>query len=386
MQSIDDFWMLTVDVWNNGVLGVDIGKILVAVGIFLGFLLIRGLLTHYLLRWLMAIAKRTKTTADDEIIQLIEQPVRFIPIAMGFFFAVEFLGFEGIYQQVAHNVVRSMIAFAIFWALLRALGPLSRLFSKLESIFTAELVEWIVKALRIAVVLVGAATVLQIWGIQVGPIIAGAGLVGVAVALGAQDLFKNLIAGLLILGEKRFRNGDWIKVDGVVEGTVEAIGFRSTMVRQFDKAPVMVPNARLSDTAVVNYSGMTHRRIYWMIGVEYRTTVPQLRKIRDEIEAYITENDDIAPVEEASSFVRIDKFNDSSIDIMLYCFTKTVKWAEWLEIKEALAYKIIEIVEGAGTGFAFPSTSVYVESLPSGTPEAFQPPVAADAAATKSET
>ena len=75
--------------------------------------------------------------------------------------------------------------------------------------------------MRIAIILVGAATILQIWGIQVGPIIAGAGLFGVAVALGAQDLFKNLIAGLLIIGEKRFRKGHSIRVEGVVEGTVE---------------------------------------------------------------------------------------------------------------------------------------------------------------------
>ena len=74
-----------------------------------------------------------------------------------------------------------------------------------------ELIEWMMKALRVAVVLVGAATVLQIWGIQIAPIIAGAGLLGVAVALGAQDLFKNLIAGILILGEKRFKVGDWIR-------------------------------------------------------------------------------------------------------------------------------------------------------------------------------
>ena len=113
---------------------------------------------------------------------------------------------------------------------------------------------------------------------------------------------------------------------------------------------------------------MTHRRIYWIIGVEYRTTTEQLRQIRDGIEAYITSNADFASPDEVSTFVRIDKFNESSIDIMLYCFTKSTVWGEWLEIKERLAYEIKRIVEEAGTGFAFPSQSVYVESLP-GTPE-----------------
>jgi MscS family membrane protein len=119
---------------------------------------------------------------------------------------------------------------------------------------------------------------------------------------------------------------------------------------------------------------MTHRRIYWMIGVEYRTTVPQLRRIRDEIEDYVLTNPAFADPSEVSTFVRIDRFSESSIDIMLYCFTITTNWGEWLEVKEALAYKIKEIVEGAGSGFAFPSRSLYVEALPGGAPEPFVPP------------
>src|SRR5690606_24926556 len=105
-----------------------------------------------------------------------------------------------------------------------------------------------------------AATILEIWGIKVAPILAGFGLLGVAVALGAQDLFKNLIAGLLILSEKRFSIGDWVRVKDLVEGTVESIGFRSTVIRRFDLSPVYVPNTMLSDNAVINFSNMIFRR------------------------------------------------------------------------------------------------------------------------------
>ena len=236
------------------------------------------------------------------------------------------------------------------------------------------MVEWLVKAIRATFIFIGTATILQIWGIEVGPILAGLGLFGVAVALGAQDLFKNLIAGLLIIAEKRFNKGDWIRVDGTVEGTVESIGFRSTVVRRFDKAPVFVPNAKLSDSAVTNFSSMTHRRIYWKIGVEYRTSVDQLRSIRDAIESYVANNDAFANPPDVVRFVRIDSFSDSSIDIMLYCFTRTTNWGEWLEIKEQLAYAIKEIVEGAGSAFAFPSQSLYIEATPDDSPETFLPP------------
>lgn len=374
MDDLIKFWALVVDVWKSDVAGTDMGRILAATAIFIGFLLVRKLFTQFILLWIKSVVKKTSTLLDDAAVSILEEPIRFIPVVLGVFFATQHLQLVGIYAEIADNAVRSLIAFAIFWGFVRVLRPISHLMTRLEKVFTPELVEWLIKAIRIAVMLIGAATILQIWGIQVAPIIAGAGLFGVAVALGAQDLFKNLIAGMLILGEKRFRKGDWIRVEGVVEGTVENIGFRSTIIRRFDKAPVMVPNTNLSDTAVTNFSGMTHRRIYWKIGVEYCTTVDQLRQIRDEMEHYIVESPEFASPKDVSTFVRIDRFSDSSIDIMLYCFTKTTNWGEWLEIKEQLAFRIKQIVEGAGSGFAFPSQSLYIEAIPSERPELFVPP------------
>ena len=331
-------------------------------------------ITRTVLAWLKSLASKTQNILDDTVIETLENPVRFTPVVLGIFFSTQYLALPGVYAEIADSLVRSLIAFTIFWGLHELTRILSSFLSHLEKHFTHELVAWLIKALRIVVIFIGAATILQIWGIQVGPIIAGAGLLGVAVALGAQDLFKNLIAGILILGEKRFRNGDWIRVEGVVEGTVESIGFRSTMVRRFDKAPVMVPNTQLADTAVTNFSAMTHRRIFWKIGVTYTTNIDQLRLIRNQIEQYIVENPEFASPKDISTFVRIDSFNESSIDIMLYCFTLTTNWGEWLEIKEQLAYRVKQIVEETGSSFAFPSQSIYIESIPSERPEIFVPP------------
>ena len=374
MQDLQKFWGLVVSVWDQGFLGVDIARIGIAILVFALFLLLRGLLTRFVLDWLKMLAKRTRSHLDDEIIAALRQPIRLIPVALGAFFAFEHLALEDTFKNIGDNIVRSLIAFVIFWGFWRVVQPASRGLRQLERVFTQELVDWLVKAVKVAIVLVGAATILQIWGIQVGPIIAGAGLFGVAVALGAQDLFKNLIAGILILGEKRFRKGDYILVEDTVEGVVESIGFRSTVVRRLDQAPVLVPNAKLSDTAVTNFSGRTHRRISWLIGVEYRTTIEQLRQIRNAIEKYIVDSDDFANPSEISTYVHIDSFNDSSIDIMIYCFTKTTVWGEFLRVKEDLAYRIKEIIESAGAEFAFPSQSVYVESTLANQPEIFVPP------------
>lgn len=379
LQELTRFWELTVSVWNQGVMGVDVARLLIGLLILVIAVVIRRLFARMVSNRLAALTQRTDSRLDDAIVGALEPPLRFVPVVLGVFIAAEYLGLPAELDVVAEKVVRSLIAFTLFWALFRVVDPLSFVFNRLKSLLGGPLVEWLVKAIKIAFVLFGAAAILEIWGINVAALIAGLGLFGVAVALGAQDLFKNLIAGILILAEKRFENGDWIRVDGVIEGTVEKIGFRSTFVRRFDKAPVYVPNTQLSDNAVVNFSKMTNRRIYWTIGVEYRTTVDQLKAVRDGIESYILGNPEFVQPEQGTMMVRVDSFGASSIDIMVYCFTHTTGWLEWLEIKERFAYHVKDVVEGAGTGFAFPSRSLYIETVPGaprpeGEPEAFVPP------------
>lgn len=370
----DDLIREVIDIWNHGFMGVDVGSIIIALAIFFGFLVLRGLFSKYVLYRLHKLTEKSETQTDDKIVEALIPPIKFIPVILGFFFAGQYLDFEGDIAFIYGNVLRSLIAFTIFWGLHRAIEPLSHMFHRLEVILSRSMVRWIFRFLRFLIIFIGGAVILEIWGIAVGPLLAGLGLFGAAVALGAQDLFKNLIGGLTVIAEKRFHPGEWIKVDGIVEGTVEDIGFRSTRIIRFDKAPVQVPNAQLSDAAVTNFSRMTNRRISWMIGVTYDTTTEQLKEIRDGIMDYIQSCEDFDTSEGLATFVRVDSFNASSIDIMVYCFTKTTVWGEWLEAKEKFAFEIKRVVEGAGTSFAFPSQSLYVESWPGETAEIFNPP------------
>lgn len=380
--QIEEFWAEIVYVWQKGFLGIDVGNIVIALAILFFFLVLRGVLTKYILYTMRRLSQNSKTDIDDKVIDALIPPIRFIPIIMGVFFATQALGLDGTIAVFVAQVIRSMIAFTIFWSLHRALTPIQHISRKLEKVLTKPMMDWIFKALKVTVIFIGAAVILEIWGIAIGPLLAGLGLFGAAVALGAQDLFKNLIGGITIIAEKRYHPGDWIKVDGVVEGTVEEIGFRSTRVRRFDKAPVYVPNSDLSDAVVTNFSRMTNRRIYWKIGVTYDTTKEQLIQIRDEIAKYLAESEDFEKPPKVATFVRLDSFNASSIDFMIYCFTKTTNWGEWLEIKENFALKIKDIVEDAGSAFAFPSQSIYLETIPEGAPELFKPPQVKDQTST----
>lgn len=376
MERIQDTLQAT---WHSVVADdTDPTRLLTGLGVLVLSFLLRKPLTHIVTGIAKRLAKRTATKVDDTMVEALEPPLYLVPIALGLVLSSAILEFEGMAASMVTTLAKSLLIIALFWVFYRALGVMAPIIPKFGDAASSPMGTWVVKGLRILVVVMGAAALLETWGIAVGHVVAGLGLFGVAVALGAQDLFKNLIAGLLVLAEKRFKPGDWVNADGVVEGTVETIGFRSTTIRRFDKAIVYVPNARLSDTPVVNFSAMTGRRIFWHIGVEYRTTVEQLQLIRDRIEAHLRENEAFIQPPDGPLFVHLDRFGASSIDIMLYTFTHTTVWGDWLAIKEQLAWRIKTIVEAeAGTGFAFPSQSIYVESLPfpaGGPPETFVPP------------
>ncbi len=364
-NQIIELWNEITNVWTHGFLGIDIGALITSFAILFAFLLIRGLFSKYVLYKLHALTGKSENKIDDKIVDALIPPIKFVPVVLGIYFAGQYINIEEYTGDFFIKLIRSLIAFTIFWAVHRSLEPLTQALKKLEKLLTPTMMSWLFKIIKVLVIFVGTAVILEIWGIKIGPLLAGLGLFGAAIALGAQDVFKNLIGGVTIIAEKKFQPGDWIKVDGVVEGTVDSIGFRSTQVRRFDKAPVQVPNSKLSDAAVINFSRMTHRRIYWKIGVEYKTTTQQLKIIRDNIMEYILNNDNFAKPPEVSTFVRVDAFNDSSIDFMIYCFTKTTNWGEWLKIKEDFALEIKDIVENkAKTAFAFPSQSVYIEAIP----------------------
>ena len=359
MEIINNFSDIFLSVWNKGILGVDIFQILIGIGIFLLFLVFRGIISKLIIRKLELISKRTTNKLDDTFVKSMVGPARFLPIVLGFFIASYYMTFSVEGREVVDTINRTLITILIFWVIHQIIEPISYILSGLDQILTRELIGWIIKSLKILIFILGLAAVLELWGIKIGPIIAGLGLFGVAVALGAQDLFKNLISGILVLVEKRFKIGDWILVDGVIEGIVEKIGFRSTTIRKFDKSLAIIPNFQFAENAVVNVSETSNWLISWNITLQYDTTVDQLKTIRDEIEKYISESDDFDI--KVGVAVRVDKFSDSSIDMYVRCFTNSRSWNDWLSVKERLAIKIKEIVESNKASFAFPSQSIYVE-------------------------
>ncbi|MEQ9640705.1 MAG: mechanosensitive ion channel family protein [Alphaproteobacteria bacterium] len=390
MNDAKEFWALVVDVWNTGIFGVDVGQVLLALGVFIVFLVLRRLFSTVVIAILHTATRRTRNEVDDKLLEALRSPLRFVFVVAGFYAATRVAPFPEAVDAVFTKITRSLIAFTIFWSLYRAVEPLSFLFDRAVGLFGQQGLRdsirgFFTKVVKFAIVAIGVAAILEEWDFNVGAVLGGLGLIGMAVAFGAQNLIANLFAGLSIFVEHIFEDGDWIRSPDV-EGTVESIGFRTTKVRRFDKALTTIPNVKLSEQAVVNFSRMTNRRIYWLIGLEYRSSAEQLQQVVSGIRDYVMTDEafETAP-SRATTMVHVDSFNASSIDIMLYCFTKTTSWTEWMAVKETLALEVKRIVEEADASFAFPSQSLYVETLPFGKPEPFPSEAASDATTPETE-
>ena len=360
MKIFENFLLQISTVLENGVFGIsllDLGIIFISI-IFT--LLIRSIFAKIIVSKLKKIVKKTSTEIDDSLYDALIPPFKLLPIVLAFLSITLYFEIDstlGLYFQKINNTLATIF---VFWLIHQALIPFSNIFSKLEKILSKALVLWIIRSLKYLIIFLGIVAVLEVWGIKIGPVIAGLGLFGVAVALGAQDLFKNLISGIMILFEKRFHLGDVINVPGHTEGTVEHIGFRSTLIRKFDSTPITIPNYIFAEAPILNYSNREYRRINWIIGIEYTSTLDQIKKLTNLIKEYISKNKNFIINENYKCYVRLEKFNDSSIDILVYCFTGTNEWEEYLQIKEELALFIKESIEKIGLNFAFPSASIYI--------------------------
>ena len=345
----------------------QMGRLLSAILIILFAVLVKNFFSFVVVKLLNFLVLKKIAYGQEKFIREIGKPIAFVPIVFGFYFAISVLKIPSSFVYYTRNFLKSLYVFSISWFVFSFVNPIGFMFRKTHLDNTKTVViTWAMRLAKFLVVVVGLSMFLENWGVRVSALIASLGIVGMAVALGAQDMFRNIISGVAIISEHRFSVGDIVKLedtDKPIEGVIENIGFRSTMVRKFDRTLVFVPNSTFADAAVINFSSRMYRRIEWVLHLEYRTTADQLRYIVKEIKKYLYQNADFVKPPEAIAQVKLDGFGDSSINLLIYCFTNTNVWAEWLRIKEELLLKIKEIVEEADAGFAFPSSSIYVEKI-----------------------
>ncbi len=221
---------------------------------------------------------------------------------------------------------------------------------------------WVQRVMQFAILLFGLTSLLRVWQVDISGALTGVGVLGAGLAIAAQDLVRNLVAGMTNISEKRFETGDTIAVGGDVFGTVEAIDLRSTKIVGFDQIPRHIPNSDLANATVLNYSRLKRRRVYLKVPLVLSSTQQQIEAVRDGIRDYHLKSGDFDTGDGAPKYIYVNELGPSSVDIIIYAWTKGPTWEELLQVTERLTLAILRITRDAETELAYPTQSLHLQA------------------------
>jgi MscS family membrane protein len=324
---------------------------------------LRRLITMILIRPLRAVTKRTGRQYDDQIIEAAIMPMRWFIIAIGILISAELLEIGGGLFTFVENIGRSLIIVAILMMIYKLIDLLmlsANILARVTGMNVEDrLLPFLRTAVKILVIALGIVITLQEWGYNVSGLVAGLGLGGLAFSLAAQDTVANLFGFTAIISDRPFDIGEFI-ITPDVEGIVEHVGIRSTRVRRLDQAVVYVPNNKLANSAVLNWSRLSKRRVDYILGVTYDSSSGDIRVLLHRIREMLKAQQTVDPDSVVVYFIN---FGDSSLEVLVRCYVFIADWGEFTAEKERLNLLVMDIVDDLGMSIAFPSMSLYVENI-----------------------
>jgi len=375
---------------------ISVGQIVAAAVVFVALtgvgLILLPLLLGLLRRALPQRARsaRQDPTESERFFRLLKQsflgPLRFLLVLIAIGQATRILFLRESDERIL-SVIDSLYVVLIVWALLRLIDNVVTLYSTellhRYPTLRGELVNFLSSVTRFLVIVIALLYLLQHFGFDIRALLASLGIGGLAVAFAAKETIANIFGCISIIVDDMFQQGDWI-VTPNGEGTVIDVGLRSTKIRTFDNAVIFLPNAYVASIDVRNWSRRKlGRRIKFTLGLEYGSDMQQVKKTVDDIRAMLIAHQDIADsstdttnytkqqlgkISDAMDgygvkrtlLVYLDALGDSSIDILIYCFSKTIDWEGWLQVKQDVIFRCCAIVEANGLSIAFPSQTLYL--------------------------
>jgi MscS family membrane protein len=307
----------------------------------------------------------------DRFIELMHRPVSFTIMVITVYIAFSQLNFPFHWNLrpteefgVRYLIEKSYFVIlysSVIWIFLRIADFFSivmlRRVEKIEDKYSGQIIPFFTDFVKVTIIIFGILIILgSVFTLNVGTIVTGLGIGGLAIALAAKETLENLLGSFTIFLDKPFVVGDMVRVAGIT-GVIEKVGFRSTRLRTLEKSFVTLPNKKMIESELDNLTLRTFRRGDLTIGVTYSTTAEQLKSIINQIQEYI----DHHPNTNQDGKVRFHDFGPSSLDIMVLFFVDTMDWTVYLDVKQEILFKIMDIVNKNGASFAFPSTSVYIE-------------------------
>lgn len=339
--------------WNNSV-----RDYLISLGIFAGIFIFFLLFKTGIINRLEKLAKKSKTTWDDLIIDFIKSIGWFFYLVISLYVAAQFLTLPELANKIFYYATIVLAVFYIAKGISKAIEHFVKIQvkkrgekQKLENTsmmkvfgLLAKLIVWTIALLMI----------LSNFGIEITPLVASLGIGGIAIALALQSILGDLFSAFVIYFDKPFKEGDFIIV-GKDMGVVKHIGIKSTRIETLQGQELVVSNKELTSTRINNYKRMQKRRIQFNFGVEYSTTSKKLDKIKKIVK------DIFDKVEEADlDRVHFKEFADSSLNYEVVYYVNTSNYNKYMDVQEEINLRIVKEFEKAKINFAFPSRTVYL--------------------------
>lgn len=345
------------------VVGIAIWQMIAAFFFILAGLVAKKVCDYFFDNVILKLLARTPSKYDDLLMKAFSRPFGYFLLWLGLAAAVSVLPLaaESNVNDLVYGMLTVLIVADVIWLLFRIVDVLvaylAQLAARTQSKLDDQLIPLIRKALKITIAVICLVTLLQLFGYNVSSLIAGLGIGGLAVALALQDTLGNFFGSVAIFLDRPFAVGDWVKI-GDVEGTVEEIGFRSTRIRTWPATLVAMPNKKVSEAVIDNWSRMPKRRVTQTVGVTYETTADQMERIVASIRRIVTADRD---VDQEFIVVHFNEFGESSLNILVYYFTKPIGFADHVAARERVNLAIMRAVSEQGLSIAFPTRTVYLQ-------------------------
>jgi len=341
-------------------------------GIILLSLIFKRLISRLLNRILFRLFK--KYSADislEKFLEYLHKPMGFL-----FLLIIIYIGFSQLqYPQEWHLVPDSefglrlvieklylvFFIWSIIWICARIVDVfgfiMMRRAEKTPTKSDNQILPFLIEVLKIIVITIGVFLVLgTVFNLNIGSLIAGLGIGGLAVALAAKETLENLMGSFTIFLDKPFVLGDLVSV-GEFTGVVEKIGFRSTRLRTLEQSLVTVPNKKMVDVELDNITQRTLHRVKFNLCLRYDTSSEQIKSIMADVKILLDKNN----LCDNDSVVRLSEFGHSAIEILVLYYVNSADWIKYLEVREEINFKILDIVRMNKASFAYATTTVHIE-------------------------
>ena len=338
------------------------------ISIILITILIRRFLATFLINFLFKLINQKKNLTNKFQIRL-TQPIKHLILIIGLVFAFENISFPEkinyeIYGLTINSILKKIFSLICILIIIGFCNRIVDYFAeilikktkKTESKLDDQLIPFATDSLKIIIIILGGFIIIgNIFNVNITALAAGLGVGGIAIAMASKESLENLFGSFTIFLDQPFTVGDVVNV-GQITGVVEKVGFRSTRIRTFDKSLVTVPNKKMIDVELDNLGLRPVRRSKFNLGLTYDTSPEKIKKIVQEIQNMINDHE----MTNDEGRVRFMEFGASSLDIMVLFYVNSSNWDDFINTKEDINYKIMEIVKRNQSDFAFPSSSIYI--------------------------